>query len=280
MIKLKNLLIVTLILILIISIFVMIILTKGENVVLANGTVISNKKYGWGVKRATNHEQPDLAIYKNILDKYRGICIGSKDKKVVYLTFDQGYEAGYTPKILDVLKENNVKATFFITGHYLNSETDLVKRMVNEGHIVGNHTVNHYSMPDIDDSKIKKELLDLHAAVHEKTGYEMQYMRPPKGEFSERTLQLTSNLEYVTVMWSLAYDDFDEKNQKGEEYAKSKILDNIHPGAIILLHATSKDNANVLDYCIKEIRNMGYEIKNIDEFENMKVSADISAFEN
>ena len=280
MIKLKNLLIVTLILILIISIFVMIILTKGENVVLANGTVISNKKYGWGVKRATNHEQPDLAIYKNILDIYRGICIGSKDKKVVYLTFDQGYEAGYTPKILDVLKENNVKATFFITGHYLNSETDLVKRMVNEGHIVGNHTVNHYSMPDIDDSKIKKELLDLHAAVHEKTGYEMQYMRPPKGEFSERTLQLTSNLEYVTVMWSLAYDDFDEKNQKGEEYAKSKILDNIHPGAIILLHATSKDNANVLDYCIKEIRNMGYEIKNIDEFENMKVSADISAFEN
>ena len=121
-------------------------------------------------------------------------------------------------------------------------------------------------MPDIDDAKIKTELLDLHAAVYEKTGYEMQFMRPPKGEFSERTLQLTANLEYTTVMWSLAYDDFDEKKQKGEDYAKSKILDNIHPGAIILLHATSKDNANVLDYCIKEIKNMGYEIKNIDEF--------------
>jgi len=103
---------------------------------LANGTTISNKKYGWGVKRASNHEQPDLTIYKNILDKYSGICMGNKEQKIVYLTFDQGYEAGYTPKILDTLKANNVKATFFITGHYLNSETDLVKRMIEESHII------------------------------------------------------------------------------------------------------------------------------------------------
>lgn len=266
MLKLKNLLIVISILIIIAIIFATIMINHNETAVLANGTTISNKKYGWGVKRAENHEQPDITVYKTILDKYSGISMGNKDKKVVYLTFDQGYEAGYTPKILDTLKANNVKATFFITGHYLNSQTDLVKRMISEGHIVGNHTVNHYSMPEISDDKIKTELLDLHAAVFEKTGYEMKYMRPPKGEFSERTLQLTSNLGYTTVMWSLAYDDFDENNQKGEEYAKKKILDNIHQGAVILLHATSKDNANVLDYCIKEIKNMGYEIKNIDEF--------------
>jgi len=136
MIKLKNLLIVSLILIFIISIFVITIINKSETAVLANGTTISNKKYGWGLKRAENHEQPDITIYKNILDKYKGICMGNKEQKIVYLTFDQGYEAGYTPKILDVLKENNVKATFFITGHYLNSETALVKRMVDEGHIV------------------------------------------------------------------------------------------------------------------------------------------------
>ena len=136
MIKLKNLLIVILILVLIISIFVIVVINKSETAVLANGTTISNKKYGWGVRRAENHEQPDIAIYKNILDKYKGISMGNNEQKIVYLTFDQGYEAGYTPKILDVLKENNVKATFFITGHYLNSETDLVKRMVDEGHIV------------------------------------------------------------------------------------------------------------------------------------------------
>ena len=266
MVKLKNLLIVLLILVLVSTIFIIVVIKNSQTAVLANGTTISNKKYGWGVKRNDNHEQPDITVYKSILDKYKGISMGNKEQKIVYFTFDQGYEAGYTPKILDVLKENNVKATFFITGHYLNSQTDLVKRMVDEGHIVGNHTVNHYSMPEISDEKIKTELLDLHAAVYEKTGYEMKYMRPPKGEFSERTLQLTANLEYTTVMWSLAYDDFDEKKQKGEEYAKSKILDNIHPGAVILLHATSKDNANVLDYCIKEIKNMGYEIKNIDEF--------------
>lgn len=143
MIKLKNLLIVGFILIVIASIFVVIIMNNNETSVLANGTPISNKKYGWGVKRGENHEQPDIAVYKNILDKYNGISMGNKDKKIVYLTFDQGYEAGYTPQILDTLKANNVKATFFITGHYLNSETDLVKRMINEGHIVGNHIPNY-----------------------------------------------------------------------------------------------------------------------------------------
>jgi len=122
-------------------------------------------------------------------------------------------------------------------------------------------------MPDIDDDKIRKELIDLHTAIYEKFGYEMKFMRPPKGEFSERTLQVTEKLGYTTVMWSFAYDDWDENAQKGESYAKKKILDNVHNGEIILLHANSIDNCNVLDFCIKEIKNMGYEFRNIDQFE-------------
>ena len=170
-------------------------------------------------------------------------------------------------KILEVLKQNNVKATFFITGHYLNTSSDIVKRMIDEGHIVGNHTVNHKSMPDIDNDTIKKEVMDLHTAVYEKFGYEMKYIRPPKGEYSERTIDYTNSLGYKTVMWSFAYDDWDENKQGREKYGKKKILDNVHNGEVILLHSTSKDNSNILDYCIKEIKNMGYEFKSLDEFE-------------
>ena len=132
---------------------------------------------------------------------------------------------------------------------------------------MGNHTVNHKSMPDIDNNTIKKEVMDLHTAVYEKFGYEMKYVRPPKGEYSERTIDFTNSLGYKTVMWSFAYDDWDENKQGKEEYGKKKILDNVHNGEIILLHSTSKDNSNILDYCIKEIKNMGYEFKSLDEFE-------------
>lgn len=241
---------------------------KTNETMLTSSTELSNKKIEWGIRRGTNHEQPDLgSINLKLINSYKGIAIGNKEKKNVYLTFDQGYEAGYTSKILDVLKENNVPATFFITGHYLNSSGDLVQRMIDEGHIVGNHTVNHYSMPDITDEKIKDEVVKLQTALFEKTGYEMKYIRPPKGEYSERTLAITNNLGYTTVMWSLAYDDWEEKKQGRTEYGKSKILDNIHPGCVILLHATSKDNAEILGDVIREIKNMGYEFKSLDDFE-------------
>lgn len=228
---------------------------------------LSNKKIGWGIKRVDNHEQPDLGSKnKELIDKYKGIAMGNKEKKYVYLTFDEGYEAGYTPKILQVLEENNVNATFFLTAHFVNTQENLVKEMIDNGHIVGNHTVNHKSMPDLTDEKVKDEVMNLHTAVYQKFGYEMKYLRPPKGEFSERTIDITNGLGYKTVMWSFAYDDWDEGKQGREEYAKKKILDNIHPGAVILLHGNSKDNTNVLDYCIKEIKNMGYEFKSLDEF--------------
>ena len=141
-----------------------------------------------------------------------------------------------------------------------------MKQMIEEGHIIGNHTVNHKSMPSCSLDTIKKEVMDLHSAVYEKFGYEMKYIRPPKGEYSKRTVAYTNTLSYTTVMWSFAYDDWDESKQGREEYGKNKILDNVHNGEIMLLHATSKDNSNILDDVIKQIKQMGYEFMNIDEF--------------
>lgn len=238
-----------------------------QTAVATSSQVLSNKKIGWGIKRAENHEQPDLGSSNlKLLNEYDGIAMGNSEDKYVYLTFDNGYEAGYTAKILDTLKENNVKAAFFITAHYLNTAPDLVGRMINEGHVVGNHTVNHKSMPNLKDEKIKDEIINLHTAVYQKFGYEMQYIRPPMGEFSDRTLSIIRSLGYKTTMWSLAYDDWDENKQGRETYAKDKIISNIHNGSIILLHSNSLDNCNILDQCIKEIREMGYEFKSLDEF--------------
>lgn len=230
--------------------------------------IVSSKKIEWGIKRTDNHEQPDLgAENKRIIDEYNGICIGNSKKPYIYLTFDCGYEAGYTEKILEVLKQNDVKATFFITGHYLNSQPDLVKRMIDEGHIIGNHTADHICMPESSEEQIKEDVMELHTALYEKFGYEMKYLRPPKGEYSEKSIAYTNTLGYTTVMWSFAYDDWDENKQGREEYGKQKILDNVHNGEVMLLHSTSKDNSNILDYCIKEIKNMGYEFKSLGEFE-------------
>ena len=233
-----------------------------------SSTSISNELIGWGIKRNNNHEQPDVGSKnKKLIDEANGICLGNKEKKIIYITFDNGYEAGYTGEILDVLKNNNVTATFFITAHYLNTQPDLVKRMVDEGHIVGNHTVNHKSMPSLSDEQIKDEVMKLHQAIYSKFEYEMKYIRPPKGEYSQRTLSVSNSLGYKTVMWSFAYEDWDEKKQPDEEEAKKKILDNLHNGEIILLHATSKTNKNILDGVIKGIKDEGYEIKSLDDFE-------------
>lgn len=242
--------------------------SKSNTTVLTNAEVVSNKKIGWGIKRNDNHEQPDVGSKnKKVLEENNGICLGNNEKKNIYLTFDEGYEAGYTPRILETLKENNVTATFFLTAHFVNTQPDLVKQMIEEGHIVGNHTVNHKSMPDLTEEQIKKEVMDLHHVLNEKFGYEMKYIRPPKGEFSERTLQMTNSLEYKTVMWSFAYEDWNEDKQPNEEEAKKKILNNLHNGEIMLLHGNSKTNTNILDSIIKEAKNMGYEFKSLDEFE-------------
>ncbi len=239
-----------------------------QNEILTNANVeVSNTKIGWGIKRNDNNLQPDLgSTNKSLIDKYNGIAMGNNEEKVIYLTFDLGYEAGYTSKILDTLKEKNVQGTFFITAHYLNTASDLVERMINEGHIVGNHTVNHKSMPDLSDEEIKNELMKLNQAVYEKFGYEMKYMRPPRGEFSERTLKITENLGFKTVMWSFAYVDWNEDSQPSHEEALKTVTSNFHNGEIMLLHATSKTNSEIMGQIIDEARKQGYEFKSLDMY--------------
>ena len=255
--------------ILIIIVFAISLIVANNNQTVSTSVGSTNSKtIGWGIKRANNNMQPDVgAENKKMLEENNGICLGKDNEKIIYLTFDEGYEAGYTEKILDILKENDTKATFFITSHYLNTASELVERMIAEGHTIGNHTVNHKSLPSINDDEIEKELMKLHQAVYEKFNYEMKFMRPPKGEFNERTLNKTSQLGYKTVMWSFAYFDWDEKKQPSVEESKKMIIKNFHCGEVMLLHPNSKTNSEVLDSIIKEAKNQGYQFKLIDEFE-------------
>ncbi len=258
------------ILILVIILLIFILLKFNNSVISVSSNNIANdKKVCWGLVRKNNNEQPDFhKPDTNILDKYNGIYVGNNEKKYLYLTFDEGYENGYTAQILDVLKQNNVKAAFFITSDYLKTSSDLVKRIIDEGHILGNHTNKHPSLPSlINEKAVKDELIILEQKVMDDYGYKMEFFRPPKGEYNEFSMKCINELGYTTVMWSFAYDDWNVNSQKGEEYAKQKIIDNFHPGSIMLLHAVSKDNANVLDYVIKNAIEQGYEFKSLDEFE-------------
>ncbi|NLY43535.1 MAG: delta-lactam-biosynthetic de-N-acetylase [Clostridiaceae bacterium] len=233
----------------------------------AQRNLLNNKKYGWGYKKQKNLPPIVSQATIDLLEKYDAIYRKNTDEKVLFLTFDEGYENGYTPVILDVLKEHQVPAAFFITGPYLKKNPDLVKRMVEEGHIVGNHTVNHPSMPEVlDDAKLEEELLGLDRSFYEMFQSNMKYVRPPKGEYSERTLALTQSLGYKTVFWSFAYVDWDVNNQKGADYAYQQVMDGIHNGAILLLHAVSKDNAEALGKIIQDARAAGYQFKSLDEF--------------
>jgi len=227
----------------------------------------SNKRLSWSFVRKKDNLPPAFTKqYSELADKYGAIYIGDTTKKTIYLTFDEGYENGYTPKILDTLKDNDVKAAFFITMPYLKNEYKLVERMLNEGHIVGNHTVNHLSLPELSDNKVEKELIDLDLLFKEKAGISMKYMRAPKGEFSERTLKISKELGYTNVFWSFAYADWDRTKQKGADNAYNMVMNNIHNGAVLLLHAVSSDNAEALDRIIKDLKTQGYTFSSLDEF--------------
>ncbi|WP_066637380.1 delta-lactam-biosynthetic de-N-acetylase [Desulfolucanica intricata] len=236
----------------------------GETPTITTG--LSNTKQGWGLKPNDSHRQPEMPSEINdTLKKYDAYWIGSPKKKIVYLTFDEGYEKGYTAKILDALKANNVKAAFFVTGHYLKTQPDLVKRMVKEGHIVANHTDTHPSMPDVSDEQIKKELQAVEKLYKEVTGKkDMRYLRPPKGEYSERTLALTRELGYYNIFWSMALVDWVPMPGGPEESYRS-VMDNLHNGAIILLHAVSEDNANAMDRILKGVKAQGYTFGTLDD---------------
>ena len=233
-----------------------------------SATALSNKTNAWGFVRKKNEVRPEFAAqYTKVLDDYEGIYAGNPDEKVIYLTFDEGYENGYTGAILDTLKEKDCPATFFVTKPYVKQNQDLVKRMIDEGHIVGNHTVNHPSMPEVtNDDKLKSEITGLHDYVKDLYNYDMEFLRPPKGEYSERTVAISKELGYKTVLWSSAYDDWDVKKQDRIDYARGMILNYVHNGCVMLLHAVSKDNTQLLGEVIDEIRARGYEIKPLTEF--------------
>lgn len=225
---------------------------------------LSNEKFSWWEVLNSEHKTPVFPPQSKLVSKYNGIYIGDVSKKVLYLTFDEGYENGYTAKILDTLKQNNVKAIFFITGSYLKNEPELVKRMIDEGHQVGNHSVNHPSMPTQNYSNLEKEILDLEKSFTAKFGKGMKYFRPPMGEYSERTLAAAQQLGYKTTFWSFHYLDYDVKNQKGADYAYNKVTGNLHNGAVLLLHAVSKDNTEALDRIIKYAKSQGYTFSPFD----------------
>ena len=180
------------------------------------------------------------------------------DEKSICLTFDEGYENGYTPQILDVLKEKNVQAIFFVTYDFAKDNPDLIRRMIDEGHIVGNHSYRHYTMDEVSDEVAREEVTYLHDYMEKEYGYTMSYFRFPKGEFSERALGIVNDLGYKSVFWSFAYADWDVDKQPDETKAFTDICESTHPGEIILLHAVSKTNADILGKVIDDIVQQGY----------------------
>lgn len=222
----------------------------------------------WGLKRGKNGELPKADPgAPEILVKYNSIYLADTSKKTIYLTFDEGYENGYTSKILDVLYENKVNAIFFITGPYLDKEDALVQRMIDEGHAVGNHTIGHKSLPLLNEKEMEEEVVGLDRKFNQKFGKNMVFLRAPKGEYSERSLDITAKLGYINVFWSFAYDDWAQDRQRGREYAFQKVKDNLHNGEIILLHAVSKDNAEALNDIIEYAKSSGYEFGDVFELE-------------
>ena len=193
--------------------------------------------------------------------------LGDPTKKVLYLTFDAGYENGCTEKILDILKEQQVSAAFFLVGNYLEKNADLVRRMVEEGHIVGNHTMHHYDMSKLTDKEaFSKELRDLEVLYKEVTGQELpKYYRPPQGIYSEENLKMAQELGYKTVFWSLAYVDWNNDSQPTKEEAFRKLLPRTHPGAVVLLHSTSQTNAEILEELIGKWKEEGYTFGTVEE---------------
>ena len=188
-------------------------------------------------------------------------------RQKIYLTFDSGYENGCTAKILDVLQKHQVPAAFFLVGNYIQRNPELVKRMVDEGHTVGNHTMHHYDMSRISDrASFAKELTDLEDLYRQVTGRAMQkYYRPPQGIYSQENLEMAKELGYKTLFWSLAYVDWNNQNQPSREHAMSKLLPRIHNGAVVLLHSTSRTNAEILDEVLTEWKKMGYTFGDISE---------------
>jgi len=224
------------------------------------------KDVSWGIpKKGSGEVQPyPGTAYDSIVRENDAYYIGNPDDNAVYLTFDCGYENGNLPAILDALREADVPALFFLTGHFMEEEPDLVLRMVNEGHLVGNHTYDHPNLTTVSRERFFDELARAEEKFYEITGEKMaKYLRPPEGRFNQEVLDWAADAGYYTILWSLAYVDWHVDDQKGGAYAHEQVMKKIHPGAIILLHSTSSDNADAMASLVPSIREAGYKFKSL-----------------
>jgi len=221
----------------------------------------------WGLGFHQSRQPPVGNASAQSLAQYNAYFLGDTQKPILYLTFDAGYENGYTASILDTLKTHQVPAAFFVVEHYVKSAPDLVKRMVREGHTVGNHTASHPDMSAIADrSAFEKELNTLETAYEQLIGEKMKrYYRPPQGKYREQNLKMACDMGYSTFFWSLAYVDWYTDNQPTADYALQKLLPRTHNGAVVLLHSTSSTNAAVLDTLITRWKEMGYTFGTLDD---------------
>lgn len=219
-----------------------------------------NEASSWGLSFRKEGARPEGNADINELKQYNAYYAEDTDEKVLYLTFDAGYENGNTPAILDALKKHGAPAAFFIVGNFIEDEPELVKRMVEEGHIVGNHTMTHPDMSAISTQEsFQEELAGVEKLYEDLTGEPMtRFYRPPRGVYSISNLAMADNLGYATFFWSLAYVDWNQEQQPSREEAFSKLLPRVHPGAIVLLHSTSSTNAEILDELLTKWEEMGY----------------------
>ena len=228
---------------------------------------LSTEAQSWSFKRNKEH-LPVTGYYQLDLAKYGAYYLGNTEEKVVYLTFDEGYENGFTPAILDTLKEKQIKAAFFITGSYLKHSPELVKRMKEEGHVVGNHSQTHPDFTTQTDEQVIDEVSQVAAKFKEVVGTEMDpFFRFPSGRYSERDLYIVRKLGFRSIFWSMAYKDWDTKEQPGKDYAYQHVMDNYHPGAVILLHAVSSSNTEALADIITGLDEAGYRFGSLYELE-------------
>lgn len=220
--------------------------------------------YGFGVKKNTNNTQPDIGFYKGIIEENNGIYVGSKDSKRVYLTFDCGYENGYTERVLDVLENHGITAVFFITGHYIDSASKIVLRMKEDGHVIGNHSNKHKDITTLTETEIKNEINELEEKYKKLTNSNLDpFYRPPEGKFDSKSLSVVRKMGYTTLFWSLAYQDWNHQNST--DFVMKEVSKNIHNGAIILMHTVSEANSLALEKIIISLTKDGYSFGDVYE---------------
>ena len=233
--------------------------------VFSSSNFMKNETENWGLGFGTEGTAPTGNVSAEELKEDNAYYVGDTSQKTIYLTFDCGYENGHTKKILEALRTTNTKAIFFITGHYLTSATDLVLEMIKDGHLIGNHTYSHKDFTKSTNEEILKDIEKLENKFYDLTNTKMsKYVRPPRGEFDERSLKLLMDNGYHSVFWSLAYVDWNQHTFNGNQYSYRQVMKRIHNGAIILMHTVSKDNAEDLESIIMKLKNDGYNFNSIE----------------